>query len=426
MIDCDYTRMPFVVGIFCGTGKPSNVFDYLRQFVNELSDLLSSGITFGGRVLRVAISSFICDAPARAFVKQIKSHNGYSGCDKCSSNILLFSPLKFNTCQMAQVWKVVEFQDRSAAVVPLIWLASIDGELCCYWPPLEEKKIEKAAMSYIPPAQGWHVHRGVRVLKTCGTYLKAQCSLQQSLEEGCRTADLQSEDEYGPRKRRPNKRYNEGDEKAPSRKRRQPPLIEPFLDSEWQFPSLNEGDYLPNVCCNLKDMGISTVISLLNHLREDNRQLKEEVGRLAQEVRAMRREMGRQETPQTSPLFPLPLSTMEEFKAAEALLKANGTQMKVMVSTLALCGGTEAGAIVRRMLRTLLSNGLASQFNWAGKGEKTAFKHTNVHDVLFDALQKQLPGSTHAVFGDNVKKWLKYAPERGGRVKSMGVGIFTI
>ncbi|KAL2102394.1 hypothetical protein ACEWY4_001562 [Coilia grayii] len=83
MIDCDYTRMPFVVGIFCGTGKPSNVFDYLRQFVNELSDLLSSGITFGGRVLRVAISSFICDAPARAFVKQIKSHNGYSGCDKC-------------------------------------------------------------------------------------------------------------------------------------------------------------------------------------------------------------------------------------------------------------------------------------------------------------------------------------------------------
>ncbi|XP_060772163.1 uncharacterized protein LOC132883046 isoform X1 [Neoarius graeffei] len=83
LIDCDYTRTPFLVGIFCGPGKPSNVFDYLMQFVKDLSDLLCNGVTFGGRKLRVAISSFICDAPARAFVKQIKCHNGYSGCDKC-------------------------------------------------------------------------------------------------------------------------------------------------------------------------------------------------------------------------------------------------------------------------------------------------------------------------------------------------------
>lgn len=83
MLDCDYTRKPFVVGIFCGPRKPSNVSDYLKPFVNDLVDLLSNGLTFVGRVLKVAISSFICDAPARAFIKQIKCHNGYSGCDKC-------------------------------------------------------------------------------------------------------------------------------------------------------------------------------------------------------------------------------------------------------------------------------------------------------------------------------------------------------
>ena len=32
------------------------------------------------------ISCFICDAPARAYVKQIKGHSGYYGCDKCTQS----------------------------------------------------------------------------------------------------------------------------------------------------------------------------------------------------------------------------------------------------------------------------------------------------------------------------------------------------
>ncbi|XP_060770056.1 uncharacterized protein LOC132881528 [Neoarius graeffei] len=416
---------------------------------------------------------------------------------------------------MAQIWKVVEFQDRSAAVVSSSWVVDVDGEVGCYWPPFGGNKAVKAAMNCTPPGQGWRFHQKIRVLATCGTFAKARRYLTRSLEEGCLTADLQSDDgEMGPWKRRPNKRYLEEDseeEAGPSRRGRRPPSIDATqLDSEWQFPSLNEdtqpglflhsqplthdspssetppgpflhsqplthdspqprhrfhatplpsqqgnnqllrdspssetppGPFLhsqplthdspqprhrfhatplPSQQGNnqlLHDMGISTVIALLGQLREENRELKGEVGRLAQEVRALRREMGRQDTPQTSPLIKLPLSTMEEFLAAEALVKEDAKQKQLMVSTLALCGGTDVGVTVRRMLRSLLVNSLASQFNWAGKGEKTAFKDTKIHDVLFDALQKQLPGSTHATFSDAIKKWLKYAPEREGGMR---------
>ncbi|XP_060781028.1 uncharacterized protein LOC132888964 [Neoarius graeffei] len=77
------------------------------------------------------------------------------------------------------------------------------------------------------------------------TFAKARRYLTRSLEEGCLTADLQSDDgEMGPRKRRPNKRYLEEDseeEAGPSRRGRRPPSIDATqLDSEWQFPSLNE------------------------------------------------------------------------------------------------------------------------------------------------------------------------------------------
>ena len=33
MIDCDYTKTLFMVGLLCGSGKPKNVFEYLKVFV---------------------------------------------------------------------------------------------------------------------------------------------------------------------------------------------------------------------------------------------------------------------------------------------------------------------------------------------------------------------------------------------------------
>lgn len=83
-IDCDKTRSPFIIGLFCGNSKPSSVWEYLRDFIAELRIVLREGIVRNGTRFKVVVSSFICDAPARAFVKHVKSHNGYYGCDKCS------------------------------------------------------------------------------------------------------------------------------------------------------------------------------------------------------------------------------------------------------------------------------------------------------------------------------------------------------
>ena len=32
------------------------------------------------------VTAIICDTPASAFVKNIKGHSGYSGCDKCTQS----------------------------------------------------------------------------------------------------------------------------------------------------------------------------------------------------------------------------------------------------------------------------------------------------------------------------------------------------
>ena len=74
---------PFVVSIFCGNHKPNSVEEYLNDFLMELQEMLQNGIQVNEIIKQVEVFAFICDAPARAFVKCIKGHNAYYSCERC-------------------------------------------------------------------------------------------------------------------------------------------------------------------------------------------------------------------------------------------------------------------------------------------------------------------------------------------------------
>ncbi|XP_050706897.1 uncharacterized protein LOC126992284 [Eriocheir sinensis] len=75
---------PFIIALYCGSHKPGNVSEYLLDFVTEMNIINENGIVIDGKKLQVQVSSFVCDAPARSFVKQVKGHNAYYGCEKCT------------------------------------------------------------------------------------------------------------------------------------------------------------------------------------------------------------------------------------------------------------------------------------------------------------------------------------------------------
>ncbi|KAG5890869.1 hypothetical protein JTB14_002812 [Gonioctena quinquepunctata] len=72
----------FAVAIFYGPEKPDSDH-FLEAFVNELVTLRNEGLNVNNKMIQIQMGSFCCDTPARAFVKNTKSHNGNSGCDKC-------------------------------------------------------------------------------------------------------------------------------------------------------------------------------------------------------------------------------------------------------------------------------------------------------------------------------------------------------
>lgn len=75
---------PFPVAIYSGNHKPGDVNKYLHQFIIEINELQADGLLINGQRFSICIKRFICDRPARAFLKCIKSHGGYWACERCN------------------------------------------------------------------------------------------------------------------------------------------------------------------------------------------------------------------------------------------------------------------------------------------------------------------------------------------------------
>lgn len=60
---------PMTIAIFHGQTKPTSLDDFLNQLVEELIDVLKHGIAIKNHKITVKLRCFICDSPARAFLK---------------------------------------------------------------------------------------------------------------------------------------------------------------------------------------------------------------------------------------------------------------------------------------------------------------------------------------------------------------------
>jgi hypothetical protein len=76
---------PFVVAIFSGYSKPNNLDEYLEDFVNEMLALQHDNILYRDKLFTVTLWCFVCDAPARCFMKQTIGCNGYNACERCKA-----------------------------------------------------------------------------------------------------------------------------------------------------------------------------------------------------------------------------------------------------------------------------------------------------------------------------------------------------
>lgn len=81
----DYDSQPFIVSVYGGNSKPQNIDYYFEDYVKEAKHLIQNGVTIGQITFRVEIVGFLCDTPARSFVKECKGHGGFYACERCET-----------------------------------------------------------------------------------------------------------------------------------------------------------------------------------------------------------------------------------------------------------------------------------------------------------------------------------------------------
>nr|XP_047127820.1 uncharacterized protein LOC124808656 [Hydra vulgaris] len=69
---------PYTIALWYGEGKPTILREYFEKFVAEMKFFFINGYVG----LKVMVKAFVCNAPARAFLKCIKGHSGYDSCER--------------------------------------------------------------------------------------------------------------------------------------------------------------------------------------------------------------------------------------------------------------------------------------------------------------------------------------------------------
>ena len=116
---------PFVVALYYGSTKPTNVDEFLRDFLEEYRDLERNNLSCNDKVFGVSLKVFVCDAPARSFIKCIKQHNAYFACERCLikgswEGRVVYNDDENYASRTEDAFKSHTYEDHQCGISPLV------------------------------------------------------------------------------------------------------------------------------------------------------------------------------------------------------------------------------------------------------------------------------------------------------------------
>ncbi|XP_028437750.1 uncharacterized protein LOC114558163 isoform X2 [Perca flavescens] len=317
------------------------------------------------------------------------------------------------------MYSIVVFTEKNETeVIPSDWL-SIDKKVS-FWPPYNGTRCRKAVEKNETPDEEWDEYETEWVAEY-GSYEKAR----RKLVKFCEGNSLESTDEDSVRKRVPSAKYVNGFTSGTASGR--PPVQ---ASTSWLHTETMERPKKKFCSNGAKSLTLPTIplfapsapAVTVPEPRQDERELRlyqmlEEIkGQVRQNTLLLQAILRRENaTEVVNEEFQFPLRSMTGIKDLEDRLSNRDTQ-RSLTRYLTSLGGTSAKDIVHRIMREIMTNELANNFNWQGRGQKSPFSTLLLAKVVIDAAKKQ--GTKVVEAEEKIKTWLKYSGDRnGGRKK---------
>ncbi|KAL4713330.1 hypothetical protein ACJJTC_012402 [Scirpophaga incertulas] len=114
-----------------------------------------------------------------------------------------------------------------------------------------------------------------------------------------------------------------------------------------------------------------------------------------------------------SPLIPInfPIKEEDDVHQIEKFLEDDKNFANLCEYFTAFAGYTVTGT-VNQILKHTMSNSVATKFNYRGKRGKKPFQALNLKTAIIRATKKMFKLQTDKEIEDNIKVWLKHAPQR--------------
>nr|CAI5839671.1 unnamed protein product [Callosobruchus analis] len=151
------------------------------------------------------------------------------------------------------------------------------------------------------------------------------------------------------------------------------------------------------------------IARLLSHIKEQNTQIIEQNKQLLSFFKNRPNteiSLNEEDFP-----TPIPLKTGESLKVFEDFLNTI-SQLKGFVNYLSKLGGKDVPSRTNRIMKEVINDALARDYNFYGKRNKKAFCQLNLKKAVIEAVKLGDPSSTEKDIEDAIKIWLKHAPER--------------
>lgn len=125
-----YSVPPITFGLFEGPSKPGQ--EFLIDLSKEMSAISNCFIEFGNFRIKIVIVGFTCDAPARAFCKNIKGCNAGQGCERCDcqarkhNHVQCFADFKNCNARCDEEFRRLLYIEHQKGVPVLLRIQSVD------------------------------------------------------------------------------------------------------------------------------------------------------------------------------------------------------------------------------------------------------------------------------------------------------------